>query len=122
MKKLFLIMSLSYLHAYHPIELAQPFCEVGVILRENFIGPLSIKTQINSLIKGAFLGAINHSCSTKDKALEAKITSIKNYQILTNTSNLVVTIDLIKNYKNSCLIAQAIGFYSAKTFITKYLK
>lgn len=115
-------MSLSYLHAYHPIELAQPFCEVGVILRENFIGPLSIKAQINSLIKGAFLGGINDACYAADKALQQKTKSMGNKTILTNASNWVVTIDLIKNYKNSCLIAQAIGFYSAKTFIAKYLQ
>lgn len=72
MKKLFFIMSLSYLHAYHPIELTQPFCEVGAILRENLIGPLSIKAQINSFIKGAILSSISEISEYGESSLQQK--------------------------------------------------
>lgn len=122
MKKLFFIMSLSYLHAYHPIELAQPFCEVGAILRENLIGPLSIKAQINSLIKGALLGSISQISEHRESYLQQK-NIIENYiRPITYISNGIAIVDLIKNHKNQCFISKALGFCVMRVLITKCFK
>lgn len=121
MKKLFFIMSLSYLHAYHPIELAQPFCEVGVIMRENLIGPRTIKAQINSFIKGTIFGVFDEVATKGDKTLYrngfAKYYSAPLFFI----QKSIQTIDIVKNFKNKCIIAEAVGFYLAKILIQTYL-
>lgn len=123
MKKLLvIIMSLSTFHAYHPIELVQPFVEVGVIVRENLIGPLSIKAQINSFIKGGILGVINNIFIKVDTTLMQKQILQKDNYLFLNASNGILLIDLTQNRKDACIISTALGLCLAKKLIAKYLK